>query len=313
MKLEDQFKAAKYLLEYDGCKVPFPFPKPYNAQEKIIRNFLRCAREKLNLLAESPTGTGKTAAMLAAAIAWLWAYDAYIEKLDNFKNGVEIHKKRKLVSIPDTPPKVPKKEENREIPESDEDQKSEANIKTEVSQSSNTQMKLEISSDQNMSLITQDSSNKILESSDNDIISSDSEYELSGESERLIDELSSELRSTNIQEETTTSGVNESDIESLGSDFSDDFRKNELDEFRITLQKCDNLMTDFEKNCRVFLDYKKRPKIWIGSRTHQQVDQIMEELKSFGSINKIVKSRKEIYSQNHRDHPYAQNIVKIKY
>merc|ERR1712062_124664 len=81
-----------------------------------------------------------------------------------------------------------------------------------------------------------------------------------------------------------TSGVNESDIDSLGSDFSDDFQKNELDQFKETLQKCDNLMTDFEKNCQVFLDYEKRPKIWFGSRTHQQVDQIMEELKSFGPI-----------------------------
>jgi regulator of telomere elongation helicase 1 len=46
--------------------VEFPFKNPYQSQINIIRDVSRAVLNNFNALIESPTGTGKTLAILAA-------------------------------------------------------------------------------------------------------------------------------------------------------------------------------------------------------------------------------------------------------
>ena len=50
-------------------EVHFPFAQPYQCQFEIMVRVIECIRNKLNGLIESPTGTGKTMAILCSAIA----------------------------------------------------------------------------------------------------------------------------------------------------------------------------------------------------------------------------------------------------
>lgn len=52
-----------------GIKVHFPF-KPYRSQRQVMMAVLKALNLKQNALLESPTGTGKTLALLCAVLAW---------------------------------------------------------------------------------------------------------------------------------------------------------------------------------------------------------------------------------------------------
>lgn len=57
-------------LELDGTFIKFPH-SPYDVQKIYMQKVLECLRDKKFGLLESPTGTGKTLALLCASLAWL--------------------------------------------------------------------------------------------------------------------------------------------------------------------------------------------------------------------------------------------------
>ncbi|KAL3311889.1 Fanconi anemia group J protein [Cichlidogyrus casuarinus] len=52
-------------------KVKFPYPKPYPSQRSMMARILSSAKNANHCLIESPTGTGKTLALLCSGLAWL--------------------------------------------------------------------------------------------------------------------------------------------------------------------------------------------------------------------------------------------------
>uniref|UniRef100_A0A5S6R2Y3 Regulator of telomere elongation helicase 1 homolog n=1 Tax=Trichuris muris TaxID=70415 RepID=A0A5S6R2Y3_TRIMR len=54
----------------EGINVQFPF-EPYNCQMELMRRVISCLEQGANAVLESPTGTGKTVALLCSTIAWL--------------------------------------------------------------------------------------------------------------------------------------------------------------------------------------------------------------------------------------------------
>ena len=57
-------------IEVDGIFIRFPF-EPYDVQKVYMQKVLDCLKDKKFGLLESPTGTGKTLALLCASLAWL--------------------------------------------------------------------------------------------------------------------------------------------------------------------------------------------------------------------------------------------------
>ena len=57
-------------LKVCGVNVPFPYKKAYPAQMAIMANTINAMRKGQNAVLESPTGTGKSAALLAASLAY---------------------------------------------------------------------------------------------------------------------------------------------------------------------------------------------------------------------------------------------------
>lgn len=55
--------------EHRGITISFPF-KPYDSQREYTEKVLDCLIDAHNGLLESPTGTGKTLALLCASVAW---------------------------------------------------------------------------------------------------------------------------------------------------------------------------------------------------------------------------------------------------
>ena len=54
-----------------GVEVAFPFDKPYPAQTQMMSKIIQSLKRKENALLESPTGSGKSLALLCSALAWL--------------------------------------------------------------------------------------------------------------------------------------------------------------------------------------------------------------------------------------------------
>ena len=57
-------------IQLGDYSVLFPY-EPYEAQKIYMEKVLKCLEEKQYGLLESPTGTGKTLALLCASLAWL--------------------------------------------------------------------------------------------------------------------------------------------------------------------------------------------------------------------------------------------------
>lgn len=53
-----------------GITIHFPFKKPLVPQIQMMQKLVKCLKEKKHGLLESPTGTGKTAALLCSSLAW---------------------------------------------------------------------------------------------------------------------------------------------------------------------------------------------------------------------------------------------------
>lgn len=58
------------ILDVEGVEIRFPY-KPYFSQEKMMNALVRVARDSKHALLESPTGTGKTAALLCGLLGML--------------------------------------------------------------------------------------------------------------------------------------------------------------------------------------------------------------------------------------------------
>jgi len=56
-----------------GVEVRFPLPTPYRSQIAVMSNVVRAATKGAHALIESPTGSGKSLALLCAGLAWLEA------------------------------------------------------------------------------------------------------------------------------------------------------------------------------------------------------------------------------------------------
>ncbi|CAE7825014.1 unnamed protein product [Symbiodinium sp. CCMP2456] len=61
---------ARFKLNFGGVEVLFPFEQPLEPQRAVIRSVLEALALGKHAVLESPTGTGKTAAVLCACIAW---------------------------------------------------------------------------------------------------------------------------------------------------------------------------------------------------------------------------------------------------
>ena len=72
--------------------VKFPFPEPYPSQIVMMEKILFALREGTNALLESPTGTGKTACLLCATLAFAEHEEKQRIKRKNTKKNT---KKRK--------------------------------------------------------------------------------------------------------------------------------------------------------------------------------------------------------------------------
>ena len=60
---------AQAPVQIAGYQVVFPY-KPYGTQLGFMNQFLRAVDQQGNALLEAPTGSGKTACLLASALAW---------------------------------------------------------------------------------------------------------------------------------------------------------------------------------------------------------------------------------------------------
>jgi len=61
---------SQYKFTFSGVDVYFPYEKPHLAQKAIMANAITSFQKSQNALLESPTGTGKTLALLASALAF---------------------------------------------------------------------------------------------------------------------------------------------------------------------------------------------------------------------------------------------------
>lgn len=62
-------KFAKALVKIDKIEVLYPFEKPYECQVSMMESVVDCVLNSKHGLIESPTGTGKTLAIITAAVA----------------------------------------------------------------------------------------------------------------------------------------------------------------------------------------------------------------------------------------------------
>lgn len=63
----------------EGVKIGWPFPEILPPQRQMAIHIIRALKRKLHVVLESPTGTGKSAAILCSVLAWQ-RYQAHMQK-----------------------------------------------------------------------------------------------------------------------------------------------------------------------------------------------------------------------------------------
>ena len=58
-------------LHIEGIQIGFPFAKIMPPQRQIMLHLIRALKSKKHVVIESPTGTGKSAAILCGVLAWM--------------------------------------------------------------------------------------------------------------------------------------------------------------------------------------------------------------------------------------------------
>lgn len=71
-----------------GVEVKFPC-KPYPSQLTMMERIIKCINRKQNSLLESPTGSGKSLALLCSSLAWLMAEK---EKINRYMYQLELER-----------------------------------------------------------------------------------------------------------------------------------------------------------------------------------------------------------------------------
>eukprot|EP00804_Cyclotella_cryptica_P007195 CCRYP_009729-RA/>CCRYP_009729-RA protein AED:0.21 eAED:0.21 QI:131/1/1/1/0.87/0.77/9/1400/1710 len=66
----------------EGIKIGFPFPKIMKPQRQIMLHLIRALKNKKHVVLESPTGTGKSAAILCSVLAWQRAHARAVTNAD---------------------------------------------------------------------------------------------------------------------------------------------------------------------------------------------------------------------------------------
>merc|ERR1712131_561595 len=62
---------GQHVIPIGGVKVLFPFQDPYPAQKQMMSKIIQSLKNSQNALLESPTGSGKSLALLCSALGWL--------------------------------------------------------------------------------------------------------------------------------------------------------------------------------------------------------------------------------------------------
>ena len=73
-------------IKFGEISVKFPFD-PYPAQKSYMEKVLMCLEDKKFGLLESPTGTGKTLALLCSSLAWLEQNKAQLAHSKGFQTS----------------------------------------------------------------------------------------------------------------------------------------------------------------------------------------------------------------------------------
>lgn len=82
---------VSHQFQFGELKVEFPHESPYQAQRAIMANSIRAYIDHQNALLESPTGTGKSLALLAGALAYQKQIGHHPILLPNKRNPYEHH------------------------------------------------------------------------------------------------------------------------------------------------------------------------------------------------------------------------------
>merc|ERR1711931_239384 len=73
---------GQHVIPIGGVKVLFPFQDPYPAQKQMMSKIIQSLKNSQNALLESPTGSGKSLALLCSALGWL---ESEKEKIDQMR------------------------------------------------------------------------------------------------------------------------------------------------------------------------------------------------------------------------------------
>lgn len=87
--LNEQYTASTFYME--KIRIDWPFRAALAPQKQILLRILRACRDKQSVLLESPTGTGKTFALLSAALAWARSCDGKTYPRPQIVYGVRTH------------------------------------------------------------------------------------------------------------------------------------------------------------------------------------------------------------------------------
>ena len=71
---------------FGGVRINFPYEKPYPAQKQMMAKIIAALKNKENALLESPTGSGKSLALLCSVLGWLEQRTAEVENMPKLKN-----------------------------------------------------------------------------------------------------------------------------------------------------------------------------------------------------------------------------------
>ena len=77
-----------------GIKVEFPYEEPYGSQKALMARVIQALKQEKNALLESPTGSGKSLAILCSTLSWYTKHvidNNNINDIDNGSQPVKIY------------------------------------------------------------------------------------------------------------------------------------------------------------------------------------------------------------------------------
>ena len=77
---------------FGGVPINFPYATPYPAQKQMMAKIIAALKNKENALLESPTGSGKSLALLCSVLGWIE------KRTEEARNNPEVKKLRLQIS-----------------------------------------------------------------------------------------------------------------------------------------------------------------------------------------------------------------------